>query len=191
MQPYAPIPPPREGTSVWVWILAGCGGCGCLAVAAFAFSVYFIGKTAFDAMNQAYTEMKLAGRVLKVQDQKLASHKGRKFVVGVLKNTSPTETYNYVSISFHVYDSRGAEVETAEDSTESILKPGQTWRFRAPIEDSGASRVALEDILGSKLEPEEANMDPDERVRRDKIISQMKQKVQKVVDEAKERERSP
>jgi hypothetical protein len=153
--------------------------------------VYFVGRVAIDAIEKSYTEMKAAGTVLKIQDQKLTSWKGQKFVVGTLKNTSPSQSYDFVSVSFHVYDSKDLELETASDTTEVVLKPGGTWRFKAEVTEPTATRVVLEEVLGSKLTPEEASQEPEEKARREELRRKLKERIQKVVDDAKARQNSP
>lgn len=185
MYPYQP--PPRSGTPIWVWILGGCGVIGCLGFCGVIYTIYFLGKTVVDSLQQMTADMQASAAFLKVQDQKLVTYKGQKYVVGTLKNTSKVDSYSDTTVDFPIYDAAGNHVDTAEDAAQAVLKPGQTRRFRALVNSSAAATAARGQAQGWKV-TDDSNLDPETKAERDKIIADTKTKIQKTVDEAKKRE---
>ena len=68
------------------------------------------------------------------------------YIVGVVKNNT-NKTYEYLQISFTLYDANDNVVDTAFTNINNI-KPGQTWKFEAMYFDESAVRWELDEITG-------------------------------------------
>ena len=68
-------------------------------------------------------------------------------LTGVLKNNSGRD-YNYLQISFNMYDADGNLIDTAFDNINN-LSDGGTWKFKAiGLSSDNAASWELEDITG-------------------------------------------
>ncbi len=67
-------------------------------------------------------------------------------ITGVLKNNTDKD-YDYLQISFTLYDADGNVVDTAFTNVNNI-KPGQTWKFEAMYFEESAVRWELDEITG-------------------------------------------
>lgn len=67
-------------------------------------------------------------------------------IVGVVKNNTD-KTYEYLQITFTLYDADGNVVDTAFTNVNNI-KPGQTWKFEAMYFEESAVRWELDEITG-------------------------------------------
>ena len=68
------------------------------------------------------------------------------YIVGVVKNNT-NKTYDYLQISFTLYDANDNVVDTAFTNINNI-KPGQTWKFEAMYFEESAVRWELDEITG-------------------------------------------
>jgi len=70
---------------------------------------------------------------------------GYGYIVGYLKNNTD-RSYNYVQISFSLYDKNGNKVGSAFDNTNG-LGPRETWKFKALVmNDQEVESYKVEDI---------------------------------------------
>jgi hypothetical protein len=144
-------PPPKRGTPVWVWFLVGCGGLFVLGSIAIGYFVVRVSRTVTSAIGQMAAESEAATKNLKVIDHKLTTYQGKRFIVGSVKNVSPTDTYESVSVSFTLFDKAGEEMEDGLDAeAESPLKPGAVWRFKAEVEDPAVKTYKVSDVSGMR-----------------------------------------
>jgi hypothetical protein len=67
-------------------------------------------------------------------------------ITGVVKNNT-NKTYDYLQISFTLYDVDGNVVDTAFTNINNV-KPGQTWKFEAMYFEESAVRWELDEIAG-------------------------------------------
>jgi hypothetical protein len=67
-------------------------------------------------------------------------------IVGVVKNNT-NKTYDYLQISFTLYDANDNVVDTAFTNINNV-KPGQTWKFEAMYFEESAVRWELDEITG-------------------------------------------
>lgn len=67
-------------------------------------------------------------------------------ITGVVKNNT-NKTYDYLQISFTLYDANDNVVDTAFTNVNNI-KPGQTWKFEAMYFEESAVRWELDEITG-------------------------------------------
>ena len=67
-------------------------------------------------------------------------------IVGVVKNNT-NKTYDYLQISFTLYDANDNVVNTAFTNINNV-KPGQTWKFEAMYFEESAVRWELDEITG-------------------------------------------
>ena len=67
-------------------------------------------------------------------------------IVGVVKNNT-NKTYEYLQISFTLYDANDNVVDTAFTNINNV-KPGQTWKFEAMYFEESAVRWELDEITG-------------------------------------------
>jgi hypothetical protein len=71
---------------------------------------------------------------------------GYGYIVGSIRNNTD-HRYNYVQVSFSLYDRNGNRIGTALANT-SGLGPGETWRFKAPVIDADeVSSYDFEEIV--------------------------------------------
>jgi hypothetical protein len=67
-------------------------------------------------------------------------------ITGVVKNNT-NKTYDYLQISFTLYDENDNVVDTAFTNINNV-KPGQTWKFEAMYFEESAVRWELDEITG-------------------------------------------
>ena len=67
-------------------------------------------------------------------------------ITGVVKNNT-NKTYDYLQISFTLYDANDNVVDTAFTNINNV-KPGQTWKFEAMYFEESAVRWELDEITG-------------------------------------------
>lgn len=70
----------------------------------------------------------------------------RNDIVGILKNNTNKE-YDYLQISFTLYDAQGNVVDTAFTNVNNI-KPGGTWKFEAMFFEENVASWELDEITG-------------------------------------------
>lgn len=70
----------------------------------------------------------------------------RNDIVGVVKNNTDKE-YDYLQISFTLYDAQGNVIDTAFANVNNI-KPGGTWKFEAMFFEENVASWELDEITG-------------------------------------------
>ncbi len=70
----------------------------------------------------------------------------RNDIVGIVKNNT-NKDYDYVQISFTLYDADGNVVDTAFTNVNN-LKAGNTWKFEAMFFEEGVAYWELDEITG-------------------------------------------
>lgn len=70
----------------------------------------------------------------------------RNDIVGVVKNNTDKE-YDYLQISFTLYDAQGNVIDTAFANINNI-KPGGTWKFEAMFFEENVTSWELDEITG-------------------------------------------
>ena len=70
----------------------------------------------------------------------------RNDIVGVVKNNTDKE-YDYLQISFTLYDAQGNVIDTAFANVNNI-KPGGTWKFEAMFFEEDVASWELDEITG-------------------------------------------
>ena len=141
LPPYAPPPmPPRRSAVPWVLGgLAGCLGCGFLL---FVLPTLLGFGLLAGAMKWGLESAAQAQREIHVMDHRMTSEGGKRFITGAVRNLSKNRAYNSVGVDLLLYDKAGRELPYASAETHD-LKPGATWRFRAPVRDRKAVRYVL------------------------------------------------
>src|SRR5947207_2138954 len=123
----------RRGMPTWAIVLLSCGGCGCFALVALFGGAMFLGFGVTRALFDVMKEVRAASIDLKVQDDKIVTFQGRRYIVGTLKNISTRNRYSWVAIDLPLYEGAGKTFDSVMASTTEEIPPGGTWRFRAPI----------------------------------------------------------
>jgi hypothetical protein len=185
MQPYPPHET-RKNTPTWVFVLAGCGGCGCLAALGVIGFMFYLSRGVATVFQELSKEMQEAGKDFKVQEHKLVTHEGKRYIVGTAKNISPTNRYSWVSIEFSLTDAAGTELDSTTDMTENEVKPGEVWRFKAPIEAPEAVKYKFRGITGMKVSPEWENMDPETKAKMEEIKTRTRERIKKIIEDSKQ-----
>lgn len=97
--------------------------------------------------KQTPANVRIDNRSEWVQMPTTATIDGLPCITGVVKNVS-TSSYTAL-ISFTLYDAQGNQVGTASDVVNSV-KPGNTWKFAADIDESNVVRYEFRSIRYKK-----------------------------------------
>jgi hypothetical protein len=154
---------PSQQRSSWFYVLWGCGGCACLAGIAALVGVILLGwgaKKVSEGMTTIVHEMQQEIEAdLKVQSHTLVNKQGERYIAGTLKNVSPTHTYATVTVEFELFDKSGKLLKSTTAQTKH-LKPGATWKFKAPIDDPTIATYKYRGVDGLHDIAEDTNLDP-------------------------------
>ena len=156
-----------------------------MAISLFFVGAYFLGRQFVAVVQQVETDRQLSAKDLKVHDHKLVTEEGKRFIVGSVKNASAKQRYRAADITFAVLDKEGNDLDSATDATDAELTPGGTWDFRAEVEDDQAATYKFKEVAGIKVDAAWDSMTPEQKEAQKRLIREGKERVKKVVDDAK------
>ena len=140
--------------SPWTALFAACSGIGCLVAFGVGLMAYLTVKTAMKSMKEFTAQMSAAHTDLTVRNDKLLKDHGNRYIVGKCVNRSKTQAYVPVEVTFSLYDANGLPTGVATAHTMEPLKPGSSWKFKAPIENEAARTYASHGAVGYPVSQE-------------------------------------
>jgi hypothetical protein len=144
---------------------------------------HFIAQNALDAMKNVGAELRASQQDLVVRSHKMVIKKeivkekeqNKKFIVGSCVNRSKTKTYLPAEVTFSLYDGNGIVIGLAVAQTTDPLRPGATWKFKAPVENSAAATCQVQGAAGYPssilLEKAATNVDPASQSRTEFLLN--------------------
>lgn len=178
---------PSRQRSPWFYVLMGCGGCACLALVVIIVGVSLLGWGLKRGIEDMAAMARQAKVDLKLEQDKMVTKEGKRYIEGSIKNISPTHTYDMATVEYNLFDKTGKSMESSSANTRD-LKPGSVWKFEVPVKDAAVATYKFREVTGFQDVTEDPKLSPEKRAelkaRRDEMRRRIDEAIKKAQDDS-------